>query len=456
MGYCDALPIVVMAVETREPPDSLEGMLRKVLPEKSVTSYLRSWEEFRKAENIPETEMPKEDNYMHYFQYLRHEKKLKYTSLYCVFSKLNNCHQRIYGRRLQEWPKLMKLLKGKDPPESIRQTKSFTLEELKQFVLNPKLNTRYWLVRKAVITFAYFGSHRVFELRQLNLENLEFRKDGIHVTFKRVTKLNSQPKKLKYRIPQTDPRIPDPLENTCWVTTVQRYLNVLREDIEVTSGCLFYTARDFPKARFNTTPIGKNIFSRLGKEVAETLGKPEPEEYGGMCWGRMTSMGFKLKKSDHFMFPSHENQGDSPPTDTTQDLLSESEPMFMETGEFVPIKEECLSSPTEISLSESSVMNTKFEDSKESFSDECSSNDPQYDDKTNGTTLQEDDGFCDQFSFEDLVDKFANIVKFMASEASDTQAKRKLLRKLNSLPLGLVEMNVDPLSFLNNKSQSSL
>jgi hypothetical protein len=47
-----------------------------------------------------------EEDYIRYLHFLKTEKRFKASSLWSVYSRLNNCHQRKFGTKLQKWPRL--------------------------------------------------------------------------------------------------------------------------------------------------------------------------------------------------------------------------------------------------------------------------------------------------------------------------------------------------------------
>ena len=103
---------------------SIEKILSDVVPNKSKQAYDKTWSDFElfrrssdtKNENKDETNQqindePGEEDYMQYFYYLHKEKKFKSSSLWCMYSRLNNNHQRRFGQKLQRWPRITMLLK---------------------------------------------------------------------------------------------------------------------------------------------------------------------------------------------------------------------------------------------------------------------------------------------------------------------------------------------------------
>ncbi len=49
---------------------------------------------------------------------------------------------------------------------------------------------------------------------------------------------------------------------------------------------LFYSARDKIGSSFTKTPVGRNTMGAIGREVAEILLKPNPDDFTGHCWRR--------------------------------------------------------------------------------------------------------------------------------------------------------------------------
>lgn len=183
-----------MAIEEKDRRVDLETFLQTLLQEKSAKMYLRSWDHFCITEGIGEKEIPIEAQYSKYFKYLCLDKKFKQSSLHSILSRLRTCHEYLFKSKLEVFNKLQTYLKNLHQPKEKEKTKRFSREELKQFIMNQKWNNRYWLVRKAVMTFAFFGSHRISDLRKLKMENLKFRSNAIHVTFERATKIRDQTK----------------------------------------------------------------------------------------------------------------------------------------------------------------------------------------------------------------------------------------------------------------------
>ena len=72
-----------------------------------------------------------------------------------------------YGRPLQDYPRLTALIKSFDT--DVKQKAAvFTTVDIEQFLLK-ELTTPYWMLRKAVIVFAFCGGLRLQELMDLKV-----------------------------------------------------------------------------------------------------------------------------------------------------------------------------------------------------------------------------------------------------------------------------------------------
>ncbi len=63
--------------------------------------------------------------------------------------------------------------------EAVQKSAIFTSEDLFAFVKNKSLHTKYWIVRTAIVAFAYFGGHRCSELRALDTSSITESDDGV-------------------------------------------------------------------------------------------------------------------------------------------------------------------------------------------------------------------------------------------------------------------------------------
>ena len=95
-------------------------------------------------------------------------------------------HGFLLGSRLQKWPRLKKYIEACCGGKDVKKSAIFTYEDLVTFVKNKSLCTKYWVVWKAIVAFAYFCGHRCCELRALKMSSVTESDDGIEVEFARA------------------------------------------------------------------------------------------------------------------------------------------------------------------------------------------------------------------------------------------------------------------------------
>ncbi len=81
-------------------------------------------------------------------------------------------------------------------------------------------------------------------------------------------------------------------KDVCWASIICDYVKKISQDVPNLprpSDALFFTGRNKAGTKFSKTPIGKNLLSEVGKEVANVLSKPDPSSYTGHCWRRSSA-----------------------------------------------------------------------------------------------------------------------------------------------------------------------
>ena len=82
----------------------VDEILKDTLPKPSKVAYNKAWNDFMKFVGKENTR-PREEDYLHYFDQLNNEKKLKASTIWSTYSKLNAIHQMEFGescKRTQE------------------------------------------------------------------------------------------------------------------------------------------------------------------------------------------------------------------------------------------------------------------------------------------------------------------------------------------------------------------
>ena len=135
----------------------VDGILNDTLPQPSKEAYNKAWNEFMKFVRKENTR-PHEEDYLQYFDNLNNEKKLKASTIWTTYSKLNAIHQREFGERLQTYPWITQLLKSHNSAYEQKVASAFDKKEVEQY-LNLLDNSPHVLVPKAIIVIALSGEN---------------------------------------------------------------------------------------------------------------------------------------------------------------------------------------------------------------------------------------------------------------------------------------------------------
>ena len=85
--------------------------------------------------------------------------------------------------------------------DMVKKASIFTSEDINKFLFSKSLpQGRYWLVRRAYVTVAYFGGLRCMEMHNIDLEDLEETSEGFYITINR-TKQGGKSSQSKFLVP---------------------------------------------------------------------------------------------------------------------------------------------------------------------------------------------------------------------------------------------------------------
>jgi hypothetical protein len=143
--------------------------------------------------------IPNEEDYIRYFYYLVTVKKFKVSSIWATYSRLNNCHQRLYGNRLQQWPRIKLVIKTFESGYKRKKTKVFSRDEI-FCALQLNLFNPLWLLRKSAIILAYCGGLRCAELKSLKFGDLSRDQESIWIRYDQA-KQKGEAKENKFLVP---------------------------------------------------------------------------------------------------------------------------------------------------------------------------------------------------------------------------------------------------------------
>ncbi len=269
-------------------------------PAKSRVVYLKAYrhfERFLKSRNqYVDGIRPTEQMVLNYFHYLHNELKYASSTLWSTYARINAVMSRVHGVRLQSFTRVGDLLKNYGGGYVPKQAAIFTCQQIEDFLLDPTLSSKYWLVRKVICLLGYFGGFRSCELKSLKFENCQLDSVGYWFTFKRSKQRGKQepshvciPRRQSDWIPvaHTSTRNCTDFDPASvldvYFEEIQNDLGVNREELK---GDLFRSTHGTTGKKFTNISIGKNTLGKVGIEIAQELGLLCPERFTGHCWRR--------------------------------------------------------------------------------------------------------------------------------------------------------------------------
>lgn len=255
---------------------SADEIMKDVKKLKTQNKYDKNWNLMLEFHNNPDIKELTEEMFLQYFDFLINEKKYAHSTLWSIYSMLNSESQLRCGPKLNEFFRLITLIKSTERGYSPKQAMTFTLTDFGKFLEIAPSNGMYALEKAALIIGAY-GGLRVDEMSFLEIQN--FRKDpddNYWVTY-RVSK-QKQDVTNSFHIPQ---------KNSSHIT---KYI----EEIDETEGRFFRRFLPTNKGKkdagkFSMAPMGKNIIARIPHEIAKYLNLPNAELYTGHSFRRTSA-----------------------------------------------------------------------------------------------------------------------------------------------------------------------
>ena len=279
---------------------SYADLISDSYPAKSRLVYLKAYklfERFLKSNNQwkPNT-VPSDLQVLNYFHYLRHSLKWAPTTLWSTYARINAVMKRVFGVSLKSYTRVSDVLKSYESGHVVKQAGIFSPQQIEDFVSDPELNSKYWLVRKVVCLIGYYGGFRNIELKSLKFENCESDSMGYWFKFARS--------KQRGRLEPTS--ICVPRRQLDWIpvasdssrvgldfdpaSLIDLYLAEVQNDLQCSreelTGDFFRATHGMKGQKFTLLPLGKNTIGRVGVQVATELCLPRPESFTGHCWRR--------------------------------------------------------------------------------------------------------------------------------------------------------------------------
>jgi len=269
-------------------------------PTKSKIVYLKAFKAFErylKSKNQwqPNT-VPSDLHVLNYFHFLRHELKYAPTTLWSTYARINAVMKRVYGVSLNSYSRVSDILKSYDSGHVVKQDGIFTPQQIEDFVSDPQLSSKYWLVRKVVCLIGYYGGFRNVELKSLKFENCELDCMGYWFSFARA-KQRGRVEETTVCIPRRQPDWIPVISDSSRMgldfdpaSLIDLYLSEIESDFQCSreelKGDFFRATHGMKGQKFTQNPLGKNTIGRVGVQVATELCLPRPEIYTGHCWRR--------------------------------------------------------------------------------------------------------------------------------------------------------------------------
>ena len=279
---------------------SFADLMHESYPAKSKVVYLKAFklfEKFLKSRNqwVPEV-VPTELQVLNYFFYLRNELKWAPTTLWSTYARINAVMIRVYGTSLKSYCRVANVLKSYDSGHSVKQASIFTPQQIEDFISDPELSSKYWLVRKVVALVGYFGGFRNIELKSLKFENCELDSMGYWFSFQR-SKQRGRLEATTICIPRRQhdwvPVVSDSSRTALDfdpASLIDLYLAELQSDFgcarDELTGDFFRATHGEKGQKFTRLTLGKNTIGRVGVQVATELCLARPDTFTGHCWRR--------------------------------------------------------------------------------------------------------------------------------------------------------------------------
>ncbi len=279
---------------------SLNDLMADSYPAKSKIVYLKAYklfERYLKANNqwVPNV-APTEVQILNYFYHLRNVQKFAPTSLWSIYARINAVTKRLYGVSLNSFKRVSDVLKSYDSGHIVKQAGIFTPQQIEDFVTDPELSSKYWLVRKVVALVGYYGGFRNIELKSLKFENCELDEMGYWFTFAR-SKQRGRSESTCVCVPRRQPDWVPVRSDSSRIgldfdpaSVIDLYLAEICNDLQCSRedlvGDFFRATHGTKGQKFTRCTLGKNTIGKVGIQVATELCLPRPETFTGHCWRR--------------------------------------------------------------------------------------------------------------------------------------------------------------------------
>lgn len=252
---------------------SAEMILKEISPFATGKRYDEKWNHFCDYVDLKDKK-PTEEDFIRFFDHLKKEKNYASSTMWTVYSMLNNKMQLLFGEKLQIYPRLTLLLKSYEVGYVRKTAGQFSKEQIMNFLANAPDNGEFVHV-KAGVVLSYFGGLRCADLISITCDDMEFNEEtGMWVTYV-VSKQKGEEIKNKFNVP---------LE---FCGYLEKYDHALSE-CKMGEGRIFKTYRKKQNGNgyYVNQPMGKHLLSKFPSKVAMFLDLPNPSGYTGHAFRR--------------------------------------------------------------------------------------------------------------------------------------------------------------------------
>ena len=255
----------------------MEEILADMNPKKTGKVYQKQRVDFK---SYCKQEPPSEQDLLGYFDLLHRERNYKSSTLWTVYSLINNSYKIHYGEKLQNFPRLTILLKSYQSNYKRKVAQTMTLTNVQDLLKKP-LPGFFWLVRKAIVALAWSGGLRCDEIHRMKFGNVNRTDQGYVVTFER-SKQTGEKEQSNFLVPKSEGG------ELCFAHFLGQY-------IEEASKSSPFTANDplfrgvHGGQRIVKQPMGIHLIRNVAKDVATELGLDNPSSFTGHCWRRSSA-----------------------------------------------------------------------------------------------------------------------------------------------------------------------
>lgn len=215
---------------------------------KTQGRYDKSWDLFMAYHDKPSINEIDEEKFLQYFDMLIHEKKMACSTLWSNFSMLNSESQSRCGPKLNEYSRLIRLIKARERDYVPKQSDIFTKANIDDFLKNAPSSGLYALW-KAALVLGLYGGLRCEEMIKLEVNDFEKDPEDSYWVSYVVSKQKGKVLKNRFHIIKE------------YSVYVKHYLNCLEKNYE---GRIF---RNFDPDKKGGAESGKYKLQVMGKNT---------------------------------------------------------------------------------------------------------------------------------------------------------------------------------------------